>query len=222
MKKETAIFAGGCFWCMVEPFEEQPGILNVVSGYTGGHVANPTYEQVSSHTTGHTEAVEITFDADVIDYPSLLNIYWQQTDPTDAMGQFQDRGDNYRPVIFVKDEAQRQAAEASKAALEASGRFSDPIVTKIESAKPFYPAEPEHRTFYEYLMTLRNPNDHSEVAEFAKNAFLDQSFPKHEKDYHRLSDYLELNGNYLPTMAIFDETYRDYEASESTGGDSYQ
>ena len=110
MKKETAIFAGGCFWCMVEPFEEQPGILNVVSGYTGGHVANPTYEQVSSHTTGHTEAVEITFDADVIDYPSLLNIYWQQTDPTDAMGQFQDRGDNYRPVIFVKDEAQRQAA----------------------------------------------------------------------------------------------------------------
>ena len=142
MKKETAIFAGGCFWCMVEPFEEQPGILNVVSGYTGGHVANPTYEQVSSHTTGHTEAVEITFDADVIDYPSLLNIYWQQTDPTDAMGQFQDRGDNYRPVIFVKDEAQRQAAEASKAALEASGRFSDPIVTKIEAAKPFYPAEP--------------------------------------------------------------------------------
>ncbi|NVO87115.1 YozE family protein [Lactobacillus rhamnosus] len=79
-----------------------------------------------------------------------------------------------------------------------------------------------HRTFYEYLMTLRNPNDHSEVAEFAKNAFLDQSFPKHEKDYHLLSDYLELNGNYLPTMAIFDETYRDYEASESTGGDSYQ
>ena len=79
-----------------------------------------------------------------------------------------------------------------------------------------------HRTFYEYLMTLRNPNDHSEIAEFAKNAFLDQSFPQHEKDYHRLSDYLELNGNYLPSMAVFDETYRAYEASESTGGDSYQ
>lgn len=79
-----------------------------------------------------------------------------------------------------------------------------------------------HRTFYEYLMTLRNPNDHSEIAEFAKNAFLDQSFPKQEKDYHRLSDYLELNGNYLPSMAVFDETYRAYEANESTGGDSYQ
>ena len=170
MKKETAIFSGGCFWCMVEPFEEQPGILNVVSGYTGGHVANPTYEQVSSHTTGHTEAVEITFDADVIDYPSLLNIYWQQTDPTDAMGQFQDRGDNYRPVIFVKDEAQRQAAEASKAALEASGRFSDPIVTKIESAKPFYPAEPEHQQFY-----AKNPR-RCAMEHAQRQAFIDKNW----------------------------------------------
>ncbi len=112
--EEKAVFAGGCFWCMVQPFEDQPGIKKVLSGYTGGHVANPTYEQVSSHTTGHTEAVEITYDPDVVSYDKLVEIYWQQTDPTDAMGQFQDRGDNYRPVIFVNNDEQRQIAEASK------------------------------------------------------------------------------------------------------------
>jgi peptide-methionine (S)-S-oxide reductase len=148
--KETAIFAGGCFWCMVEPFETQPGILNVVSGYTGGHVANPTYEQVKSHTTGHTEAVEITFDPDIITYAQLVEIYWQQTDPTDAMGQFQDRGDNYRPVIYVANAEQRAIAAASKKALEASGRFDQPIVTQIVDASTFYPAEEEHQEFYQH------------------------------------------------------------------------
>ncbi|KRL43950.1 peptide-methionine (S)-S-oxide reductase MsrA [Lacticaseibacillus manihotivorans] len=148
--KETAIFAGGCFWCMVEPFETQPGILNVVSGYTGGHVANPTYEQVKSHTTGHTEAVEITFDPDIITYAQLVEIYWQQTDPTDAMGQFQDRGDNYRPVIYVANAEQRAIAAASKKALEASGRFDHPIVTQIVDASTFYPAEDEHQEFYQH------------------------------------------------------------------------
>ena len=106
MKQETAIFAGGCFWCMVKPFDQQPGIISVISGYTGGHVPNPTYEQVCSHTTGHTEAVEITYDADVISYGDLVQIYWQVTDPTDAAGQFQDRGDSYRPVIFVNSPEQ--------------------------------------------------------------------------------------------------------------------
>lgn len=148
--EETAIFAGGCFWCMVEPFETQPGILNVVSGYTGGHVANPTYEQVKSHTTGHTEAVEITFDPDIITYAQLVEIYWQQTDPTDAMGQFQDRGDNYRPVIYVANAEQRAIAAASKQALEASGRFDHPIVTQIVDASTFYPAEDEHQEFYQH------------------------------------------------------------------------
>ncbi len=145
---ETAIFAGGCFWCMVKPFDEMPGIEKVVSGYTGGHVANPTYEQVSSHTTGHTEAVEITYDPSVISYDQLVQIYWQQTDPTDAMGQFQDRGDNYRPVIFVKNDEQRRIAEASKKKLAESEQFDKPIVTQIEDAKPFYPAEEEHQEFY--------------------------------------------------------------------------
>ncbi|WP_179395495.1 peptide-methionine (S)-S-oxide reductase MsrA [Lacticaseibacillus absianus] len=148
MASETAIFAGGCFWCMVEPFDTQPGIQAVVSGYTGGHVPDPTYEQVASHQTGHTEAVKITFDPAVISYAKLVEIYWRQTDPTDAMGQFQDRGDSYRPVIFVNSPAQRATAEASKAALSASGRFKAPIVTTIEAAKPFYPAEAAHQDFY--------------------------------------------------------------------------
>ncbi|KRK89808.1 peptide-methionine (S)-S-oxide reductase MsrA [Lentilactobacillus sunkii] len=146
--EDTAIFAGGCFWCMVKPFDTMPGINKVVSGYTGGHVPNPTYEQVSSHTTGHTEAVEVVYDPDVISYKQLVEIYWHQTDPTDAMGQFQDRGDNYRPVIFVKDEAQRKIAEASKKQLAESEQFDSPIVTQIEDAKPFYPAEEEHQEFY--------------------------------------------------------------------------
>ena len=145
---DTAIFAGGCFWCMVKPFDTVDGVEKVVSGYTGGHVANPTYEQVCSGTTGHTEAVEITFDPAKISYDQLLNYYWQVTDPTDAMGQFQDRGDNYRPVIFYNSPAQKEAAEKSKQRLQASGKFDKPIVTKIEPAKPFYPAEEYHQDFY--------------------------------------------------------------------------
>ncbi len=135
--EDTAIFAGGCFWCMVKPFDTMPGIKQVISGYTGGHVANPTYEQVASHTTGHTEAVKIIFDPEVISYKQLVEIYWHQTNPTDAMGQFQDRGDDYRPVIFVKDDEQRKIAEASKQALADSEQFDAPIVTSIEDAKPF-------------------------------------------------------------------------------------
>lgn len=147
-KIETAIFAGGCFWCMTKPFDQMPGIISVRSGYTGGDVENPTYEQVKSGTTGHTEAVKIVFDKTIISYEELLEIYWHQTDPTDAAGQFQDRGSNYRPVIFVKNETQRQAAERSLKNLIVSERFKKPIVTKIESACPFYEAEEEHQQFY--------------------------------------------------------------------------
>lgn len=143
-----AVFAGGCFWCMVQPFDEQPGIESVISGYTGGTVPNPTYEQVASHETGHTEAVEITYDPAVISYSDLVEIYWRQTDPTDAMGQFQDRGDSYRPVIFVNNDEERAIAEASKQKLADSHRFDAPIVTQIEEVKPFYPAEDYHQDFY--------------------------------------------------------------------------
>ncbi len=147
-KLDTAIFAGGCFWCMVKPFDSFPGIKKVISGYTGGHVPNPTYEEVCTGETGHTEAVEITYDPEVMPYEKLLDYYWQVTDPTDASGQFQDRGDNYRPVIFYNSDAQKEAAEKSRAALQNSGRFDEPIVTKIEPAKPFYPAEDYHQDFY--------------------------------------------------------------------------
>ncbi|GBD68560.1 peptide methionine sulfoxide reductase MsrA [Tetragenococcus halophilus subsp. halophilus] len=165
--KQRAIFAGGCFWCMVQPFDEQPGIYSVVSGYTGGHVENPTYEQVVTKTTGHTEAVEIIFDPEIISYKDLVELYWQQTDPTDAFGQFQDRGDNYRPVIYYLNEEQKEIAEKSRQELENSGRFNKPIVTQIEPAQTFYPAEMYHQDFYK-----KNPENfarnHAKRAAFIK------------------------------------------------------
>ncbi|MFD0589983.1 peptide-methionine (R)-S-oxide reductase MsrB [Paenibacillus sp. GCM10027627] len=146
--KALAMFAGGCFWCMVTPFEEMPGIYSVTSGYTGGHTENPTYEEVCSHTTGHTEAVQIAYDPELFPYERLLDIFWRQIDPTDAGGQFHDRGDSYRPGIYYYTEEQRVQAEASKVALEQSGRFDKPIVTEIEPAAPFYPAEDYHQDYH--------------------------------------------------------------------------
>lgn len=148
-RSERATFAGGCFWCMVKPFETWPGILRVVSGYTGGHTENPTYEQVCSETTGHCEAVDITFNPDIFPYEKLLEVFWQQIDPTDAGGQFYDRGSSYRTAIFYHSEAQRVAAEASKQALMKSGRFSKPIVTEIAPSGPFYEAETYHQGYHE-------------------------------------------------------------------------
>ncbi|MFF2480141.1 peptide-methionine (S)-S-oxide reductase MsrA [Paenibacillus sp. NPDC058071] len=145
---EQAMFAGGCFWCMVSPFEETPGILSVVSGYSGGHKENPTYEEVCSETTGHAEVVHITFDPAIYTYEKLLEVFWRQIDPTDAGGQFHDRGESYRSAIFYYSEEQRAAAEASKQALQESGRFDKPIVTAIEPAKPFYPAEDYHQGYH--------------------------------------------------------------------------
>ncbi|ANF45224.1 methionine sulfoxide reductase [Priestia megaterium] len=145
---EVATFAGGCFWCMVKPFDEQPGIIKVVSGYTGGHKENPAYKEVCSETTGHYEAVQITFDPEVFPYEKLLELYWPQIDPTDAGGQFADRGDSYRTAIFYHNEHQKTLAEESKQQLEASGRFSEPIATQILPAKPFYEAEEYHQGYY--------------------------------------------------------------------------
>ncbi|MDX8046183.1 peptide-methionine (S)-S-oxide reductase MsrA [Gracilibacillus sp. S3-1-1] len=145
---EKAIFAGGCFWCMVEPFDEQPGIEKIVSGYTGGDKPNPTYEEVCTNTTGHREAVEITYNPDVFPYKKLLELYWQQIDPTDAGGQFHDRGESYKTAIYYTNEEQKHLAEQSKQALADSGKFKDPIVTDILPAKPFYPAEENHQDYY--------------------------------------------------------------------------
>lgn len=145
---ERAIFAGGCFWCMVHPFDELSGIESVLSGYTGGTTENPTYRDVCSGQTGHTEAVEILFNSELIDYKTLLEIYWQQVDPTDALGQFQDRGDTYRPVIFYTSEEQKLQAEESKRVLQLSGKFNADIVVTIEPAQKFYVAEDYHQDFY--------------------------------------------------------------------------
>ncbi|SFL86241.1 peptide methionine sulfoxide reductase msrA/msrB [Gracilibacillus orientalis] len=145
---EKAIFAGGCFWCMVEPFDEQPGIEKVVSGYTGGNMPNPTYEEVCTNTTGHREAVEITFNPEIFSYQRLLEIFWQQIDPTDPGGQFHDRGESYKTGIFYTNDQQKKLAEQSKQTLEDSGKFNEPIATDILPAKPFYPAEEQHQDYY--------------------------------------------------------------------------
>ncbi|CAM4301299.1 peptide-methionine (S)-S-oxide reductase MsrA [Paenibacillus alkaliterrae] len=145
---ELATFAGGCFWCMVTPFEDMPGIIRVVSGYTGGHTLNPTYEEVCSETTGHAEAIQIEFNPNIMPYKSLLNIYWQQIDPTDPEGQFFDKGSSYRTAIFYHSEEQRILAEKSKEELEKSGKFTKPIVTEIVNAEKFYEAEEYHQDFH--------------------------------------------------------------------------
>jgi peptide methionine sulfoxide reductase msrA/msrB len=146
--REIATFAGGCFWCMVEPFDQRPGIIKIVSGYTGGDVENPTYEQVCSNTTGHVEAVQITYNPEIMSYKQLLETFWQQIDPTDPGGQFNDRGESYETAIFYHNEQQQKIAEASKQELEESKKFSKPIVTQILPAKPFYEAEEEHQDYY--------------------------------------------------------------------------
>ncbi|WP_068777273.1 peptide-methionine (S)-S-oxide reductase MsrA [Paenibacillus sp. FJAT-26967] len=156
-REELATFAGGCFWCMVTPFEELPGIQGIVSGYTGGTEENPTYEQVKAGTTGHTEAVQIRFNPEIFPYTRLVELFWQQIDPTDAHGQFQDRGLSYRTAIFTHTEQQRELAEQSRLDLARSGRFHKPIVTEIAPAGPFYEAEEYHQNYHR-----KNPKHYKE------------------------------------------------------------
>lgn len=148
-KYPRAVFAGGCFWCMVQPFEELPGIVSVMSGYTGGTLPHPTYDQVHMGAGGHVEAVEIAYDPAQITYQQLVDLYWQLSDPTDALGQINDRGPAYRPVIFYADAEQEKTAQAAKDALAASRQFADPIVTAIEPLTAFWPAENYHQQFYQ-------------------------------------------------------------------------
>lgn len=148
-QQETAILAGGCFWCMVKPFDQWEGVHSVTSGYTGGHTVNPTYEEVCSGETGHTEAVKIVFNPSKISYEQLLDIYWTISDPTDADGQFINRGSSYRPGIFYLNDEQKAKAEASKTVLDQSGRYDKPVVTEITAAGPFYDAEEYHQDFYQ-------------------------------------------------------------------------
>lgn len=143
-----ATFAGGCFWCMQPFFDRTKGVIKTMVGYTGGHVENPTYEEVSSGETGHAEAIEITYDPSQVTYEHLLDIFWRNIDPTARDAQFVDHGTQYRSAVFYHDEAQKKIAEASRKALSDSGKFDGPIETQIVAATTFYPAEDYHQAYY--------------------------------------------------------------------------
>jgi peptide-methionine (S)-S-oxide reductase len=146
--RKSATFAGGCFWCMEHPFDEIDGVVSVTAGYTGGTKANPTYEQVSSGTTGHAESVEVVYDPAKVSYDKLVDVFWHNVDPLAVNAQFCDHGTQYRTAIFYHDDEQKRIAEASKAALEKSGRFDKPIATQIVQASTFWPAEAYHQHYY--------------------------------------------------------------------------
>lgn len=152
--KATAIFAGGCFWCMESELQELDGVYSVTSGYTGGHVDNPTYEATGTGNTGHAEAVEVIYDPAKISYEKLLDAFWSNIDPTDAGGQFYDRGSQYRTGIFYMNDEQKQLAEASKT--EKEKQLGQPIVTEITKASTFYPAEAYHQDYYKTNPTHYN------------------------------------------------------------------
>ncbi|UCG00130.1 MAG: peptide-methionine (S)-S-oxide reductase MsrA [Spirochaetaceae bacterium] len=148
-----ATFAGGCFWCMEPPFDKLEGVISTTSGYAGGHVPNPTYQQVSAGSTGHAEVVQVLYDPQKISYRELLDVFWRNVDPVDAGGQFCDRGDQYRTAIFYHDAEQKRLAERSKAILERSGRLSRSIATEIVALNGnFYSAEDYHQDYY-----IKNP-----------------------------------------------------------------
>ncbi|QWC21266.1 peptide-methionine (S)-S-oxide reductase MsrA [Bacillus haikouensis] len=172
MTKEIqhATFAGGCFWCMVKPFDELPGIIEVESGYSGGHVDNPSYEDVKKGDSGHYEVVQITFDPSLFSYQELLDLYWPQIDPTDDGGQFHDRGNQYRTAIFYHNDKQKEEAQASKQKMAESGKFQKPIVTKILPAASFYRAEEYHQKFYK-----KNPDEYKKDREVSgRDEFIDR------------------------------------------------
>ena len=143
---DTALFAGGCFWCMEPPFEKLPGVMSVTSGFAGGREANPSYDDVSRGRTGHTEVVQIIYDPTQVTYEKLLDVFWRNIDPLSADGQFCDRGTQYRSAIFALDGTQRRLAAASRRAVRA--RFDDRVVTELNGPAPFYPAEAYHQDFY--------------------------------------------------------------------------
>ena len=144
-----AYFAGGCFWCIEASFEKIPGVREAISGYSGGHVENPTYEQVSSGGTGHREAVKVVYDPERVSYRQLVEAFWRMFDPTDAGGSFGDRGEQYTSAIFYQTEGEKEIAEESKRELDRSGRFAQPVVTPIEPLTNFYPAEDYHQDYAE-------------------------------------------------------------------------
>ncbi|HEX8490254.1 MAG TPA: peptide-methionine (S)-S-oxide reductase MsrA [Chthoniobacterales bacterium] len=152
----TAIFAGGCFWCMQPPFDNAKGVVKTIVGYSGGSAEDANYEKVSAHRTKHREVIEVTYDSAQISYEQLLDIFWRQINPTQADGQFHDIGLSYQAAVFYGSEEEKKAAETSKEKLSQSGKFSKPIVTEILPAQPFYPAEEYHQKYY-----LKNAADYA-------------------------------------------------------------
>jgi peptide methionine sulfoxide reductase msrA/msrB len=176
---EYATFAGGCFWCMEPPFENLDGVHEVIAGYTGGDTKNPTYAEVSSGKTGHYEAIQIRYDPERITYEELLEVYWRQIDPTDAGGQFVDRGTQYRTAIFYHNQRQKELAEESKHKLEESGKYDKPIVTEILPYQEFYPAEDYHQDYYQ-----KSPTTYEYYKQNSgREDYLKEKWPAKENSY---------------------------------------
>ena len=192
-KLDKATFAGGCFWCMEYPFEKLEGVLDVVSGYTGGHEKDPTYEEVSNGQTGHVEAVQIIFDPSMTTYSEILDLFWRQIDPTDPGGQFVDRGPQYITTIFYHNEEQKALAEKSRDDLDNSGIYDKPIVTEIIRASEFYRAEGYHQDYHR-----KNPMGYKQYRrgsgrdQYLKNVWKDKTQLKrsgnHSRKYNKLSE----------------------------------
>jgi len=192
-KLEKATLAGGCFWCIEHPFEKLEGVLEVISGYTGGHKDNPTYEEISSGMTGHLEAVQITYDPFKIIYSEILDLFWKQIDPTDPGGQFVDRGSQYRTAIFYHNEEQKALAEKSKAELNKSGRYKNPIVTEVIKASKFYKAEDYHQDYskknpirYKYYRYSSGRDQY--LKKVWRNKMKTEGFKNYDKGYKKLSE----------------------------------
>ena len=181
-----ATFAGGCFWCMESPFEKLKGVVDVISGYTGGHKESPNYKEVSAGGTGHLEAIQILYDPSKITYSELLDVFWKQVDPTDSGGQFVDRGDQYITAIFYHNEEQRVSAEKSKEELAKSGRYEQPIITNIRKASKFYKAEDYHQDYHK-----KNPirykyyRFNSGRDQYLKKIWKDKIRSESQKDRHQ-------------------------------------
>jgi len=203
---ETATFAGGCFWCMEPPFEVLEGVENVITGYTGGEMENPSYEEVSSGRTGHYEAVQVTYDPDKISYERLLDVYWRQINPIDEGGQFADQGSQYKTAIFYHNQMQKDLAEKSKLKLDNSGKFDKPIATQILPYKAFYKAEDYHQDYYK-----TNADRYKYYKQGSgRETYLEETWSKTENssdDYHKPSD-AELRATLNP---------QQYEVTQTCG-----
>ncbi|MBL7204306.1 MAG: peptide-methionine (S)-S-oxide reductase MsrA [Desulfobacteraceae bacterium] len=192
-KLDKATLAGGCFWCMDHSFEKLEGVLDVVSGYTGGHEKDPAYEEVSSGQTGHVEAVQVIFDPSKITYSEILDLFWRQIDPTDPGGQFVDRGSQYRTAIFYHNEEQKALAEKSKADLDNSGIYDKPIVTEIKKASKFYQAEGYHQDYHRknpmgYKQYRRSSGRDQYLTNVWKDKARIEGSKNHNKRYKKLSE----------------------------------